>query len=360
MKNRFLLILLLFFALSLLGCQKTAVKETVSDSPNETSINIITDLGGNTVRVPPAADLNRIVVLSPPVSSIIYSVLHDSSRIIAVNPLTFKNANPLIIPEVLPNRAQIDTGFVKEFSTNPETILKLQPDIVFYYGPQQKAGLKNLNVPMVDFWDTKDQNPVSITCKWEKLITQIFQTSVEASIQDEWEKSNQQIASLQNTDGTKLRGLIIFNNVSNKITVCGNDSYGDFWLETSGVANAADDLKGEMEVNMEQIYQWNPDIIFVFMGEPASRYLKGIPDQDWSMVKAVKEKRVYDIPQGIFSWAAPNADSPLMPQWIFSTSYPERFSETQLRDNLKEYYKSRYHIDLSDDMEDSILQPHNF
>ena len=57
---------------------------------------------------------------------------------------------------------------------------------------------------------------------------------------------------------------------------------------------------------MEQIQAWNPDMIFVFQGVPAGAYLKNnIEGQDWSMIKAFQEKKIYDIPKTTYSWAAP-------------------------------------------------------
>ena len=52
----------------------------------------------------------------------------------------------------------------------------------------------------------------------------------------------------------------------------------------SGLINVADELR-EKEVSMEQIYQWNPDIVYIFMGEPATNYINGIEGQNWTMVK---------------------------------------------------------------------------
>lgn len=364
LKKLFILITLVSVVLLAVGCGENSIVPEVDPSENakpeasQNAMREITDLGGNVVKVPAADKLNRVVVISPPISSVMYSVLKDTSKIIAANPLTFQNANPVITKEAFPHLEEINTSFIKEFSTNAETILNLKPDIVFYYGQEQKAGLKDLKIPVVDFMDPKDRNPVTITTKWEELVSEIFEIKNEAPIQAEWEKTQKQLeSSLEKVQEQKLKGLMIFNNVSNKITVSGNGSYGDCWLEMSGLTNAADSISGEKEVDMEQIYQWNPDVIYIFMGAPASDYLQGIPGQNWSMVKAVEGKRVYDVPKGIFSWATPNADSPLTAQWMASKNYPQYFSEEKFKDLLAEYYRNRYQMILSGDMVNSILEP---
>lgn len=318
----------------------------------------IVDLGGNVVKLPSAEKLNRVVIISPPIASIQYGVLKDTSNIVATHPLTFKNANPQIIKKIFKNFDGIDTSFIKGFSISTESVLNLKPDIIFYYGQQQKKGLESLNIPMVDFMKPKDRDPVAITTEWERLIRDIYQVEDGKTIKEEWEKIDKELStSLEKIGEGKLKGLMIFNNNSNKIVVSGNNTYGDYWLEMSGLVNVADNIIGEKEVSMEQIYQFNPDIIYVFMGEPAMNYLKDINGQDWSKVNAVKENRIYDVPEGIFSWGAPNADSPLMIHWMMAKNYPSYFNKDKLINIIKEYYDNHYNITLTDEMLDSIVEP---
>jgi iron complex transport system substrate-binding protein len=56
---------------------------------------------------------------------------------------------------------------------------------------------------------------------------------------------------------------------------------------------------------MEQIYQWNPDLIYVFIGSPASLFQSNhIQGQDWSLLTAYKNKAIFDIPQAVYSWGS--------------------------------------------------------
>ncbi len=364
MQKMFIFLLIMATALGFYGCaqQERAGQEQVgtaeSNKPPEPVQREIMDLGGNVVKVPSAEKLNRVVILSPPISSIQYSVLKDMSRIVAVHPLTFRNANPGIIQKVFTNLDQVDSGFIKGFNVNTEAVLNLNPDIVFYYGPQLKKGLENLKVPIVDFMNPKDRDPITVTSAWEGLIRDIFDVKNGKTIAEEWERLEADLAvSLKKAEGERLTGLMIFSNNSGKIMVSGDHTYGDYWLEMSGLINGADEIDGEKEVGMEQIYQWNPDIIYVFMGEKASNYLQGIEGQDWSRVKGVQEKRVYDVPKGIFAWAAPSADSPLMVRWMLTKNDPSSFSGDEFNNIVKAYYKEHYHITLTDAMLASILEP---
>lgn len=60
---------------------------------------------------------------------------------------------------------------------------------------------------------------------------------------------------------------------------------------------------------MEQIYAWNPDIIFITNfteTQPADLLENKVDGQDWSQVKAVQEGKVYKIPLGIYRWFPPS------------------------------------------------------
>ncbi len=359
MRKAFIILVIVISLVGIYGCsdREVAVDDKLSEiEKKELKEREVVDLGGNVVKIPSAEEINRVVIVSPPITSIQYSVLKDASKIVAVNPLTFKSANSDIVKDVFENLDNINTSFVKGFNVDIEAVLNLKPDIIFYYGQQQKKGLESLEIPMVDFMKQKERNPIIITTEWERLIRKIFDINDSTTINDEWNKIDKNVISrIKELKVNKLKGLMIFNNSGNKITVSGNNTYGDYWIEMSGLINVADNIDGEKEVSIEQIYQWNPDIIYVFRGPSASSYIEG--EKDWSRIKAVKDNKVYDVPKGIYSWGAPNADSPLMVQWMAAKNYPNYFSDYNINNIIKEYYKEHYSITLTDEIISSILEP---
>lgn len=156
----------------------------------------------------------------------------------------------------------------------------------------------------------------------------------------------------------KKSAVLITSNIGGKVTVSGNNTYAQSYFDKSGIINVAKDIEGNKEVNMEQINKWNPDAIFVFLGTPAKAFLNNkIQGQDWSFIKAFKNKEIYDIPKGIYSWGAPSADSPLTPLWIISKAYPSLIKGEEFNLYLKEYYKGFYNIDLKEETINNILNP---
>ncbi len=130
------------------------------------------------------------------------------------------------------------------------------------------------------------------------------------------------------------------------------------WFEKSGLDNAAASVSGQSEVSMEQLYEWDPDYVYVFIGSPASVMLNNrVRGQYWSLLNAYKNKSIIDIPQAAYSWGAPCSDSPLMPLWLISQSYPELMDENEFSVMFKEYYGRMYDIELEDDLIASVLSP---
>ena len=90
--------------------------------------------------------------------------------------------------------------------------------------------------------------------------------------------------------------MILFNYNDSALTVSGSNFFGQYWLTSTGAVNVAQDLSGIAPVNMEQIIQWDPDIIYITNFSPRmpeDLIENKISGHDWSQIKAVKNKKVY-------------------------------------------------------------------
>lgn len=320
----------------------------------------IVDLAGNQVVLPPVEKIEHVVIVAPPLVSTYASVVKDTSKLVGATQVALAEANPLILDKLIPNWQRITTTFLTGYASNTEELLKLNPDLILVYGGAQKEGLENVKIPVVDFY-IDDQVNETWSVEIDRLMREIFGLSGENSLQKEWDKANEQVAGIlaQVKDAPKQKGLMIMSNTGDKITVRGAGTYGDDWLLKSGLENVAGELKGEsIEVTMEQIYTWNPDIVYVFRGLPAAQYLgDAIKGQDWSQVQAFKTGRIHDTPRGVMNWGAPCADSPLMIQWLAGKNFPDKFSEAEYRGIIKDYYSRCYGISLMDEQVESVLNP---
>lgn len=320
----------------------------------------ITDIGGNQVTLPAASDIKRIVILSPPVMSFAVEMVPDTKMIAGITPMAFTNANTDIIDKVFPEWKSVDTSFLNaNFAVNTESLLKLRPDIIFYYGTMQKQGLENIGIPSVDFLPKEQKGAEALSVAWDHQLREIFELDSSNSQQKEWNRVKEKAAKLLANNGETKSGLCVFSDAAGKIMVSGKDSfdaYAQSYFDIAGIRNAAADLDGTTEVSMEKIYQWDPDLIVVFQNAPAKDILdNSIEGQDWSLLKAWKNKAVYDVPRTTFAWISPCADASLLPLWLVSKAYPELMSDQEMRTEISDFYERNYGIRLTGGDLDSIL-----
>ncbi|MDO4754221.1 MAG: ABC transporter substrate-binding protein, partial [Bacillota bacterium] len=158
----------------------------------------------------------------------------------------------------------------------------------------------------------------------------------------------------------KPRALLLINyNESGKST-SGKKQFARFQLEASGARHVAADVEETfIQLDMEQIYSWNPDVIYITTFSqmmPVDLYNNtAVEGDDWSVVKAVQDKRVHKFPLGIFHWYPPSADAPLALLWLAKNNHPDLFADVDLNQRVKEYYKEMYEIELTDEEVESIF-----
>ena len=95
---------------------------------------------------------------------------------------------------------------------------------------------------------------------------------------------------------------------------------------------------------MEDILLWDPEYIFV--GRQYSRDLV-LKDARWRDVRAVREGKVYQMPEGVFFWDG-SSEGVLMMEFIAKTIHPDLFPELDMKSDLREYYARFYRYQLSE------------
>ncbi len=87
-------------------------------------------------------------------------------------------------------------------------------------------------------------------------------------------------------------------------------------------------------MTMEEVLKIDPEIILLSNFDtfiPEDFYQNRIAGQDWSNVRAVKDRRVYKVPNGIYRWDAPGVETPLMMKWLARLFHPEIFNDVNIR-----------------------------
>ena len=366
MKKIVSLIFAVILCLSVAACGQTHSNVTNPDNPDsskpiETSTDRrkIIDLAGNEVEIPAAADIKRVVIIAPPVMSFVVETIPNTEMIVGINSRSFTTSNTQVVEKVFPNWQAVDTSFIDaSFTVSKEALLKLDPDIIFYYGNMQKQGLGEVAIPSIDF-RVASNDPQEVSIAWDNLLREIFELSPSGGQQAAWDRTNEKLKELLSNRTEEKTALCVFSNLAGTVTVCGTDAfdaYAQSFFEMAGIKNAAVGIEGTAEVSMEQIYEWNPNMIIVFQDAPAKAIMdNSIEGQDWSILDAWKNGAIYDVPRTTFSWIVPSADAALTPLWLVSKAYPELFGEQEMRAEIAEYYQNNYGITLSENDIDSIF-----
>jgi len=118
--------------------------------------------------------------------------------------------------------------------------------------------------------------------------------------------------------------------------------------------NVAGEAKGELaEVTLDQIRQWDPDVIVTINAEFAAS-VRG--DPAWASIKAVREGRVHLMAGIPFGWfdAPPSGNRLIGLWWLGKILYPELFKE-DLRELTRDFYEKFYHVKPTDPRIDDVL-----
>lgn len=335
--------------------QATDSSETEQEDSKEDSDKIvITDQLGKTIEFDEVPQ--KVVTTIMPFPYIYYAVAGNTDTLIGCNPSSIVAYEDSALKYMYPELANANTSFVDtSFVVNIEELLKLEPDVVFQWNymdeeiaKMEAAGIKVIALQYGSLEDLET---------WIDIIGKLTDNEERAEkiveyFHAEVDEVTERIDTLSAED---YRNILI---MSNDLKVSGT-GFSNYWVEKSGAVNPAKDLSGEsLNVNMEQIYEWNPEILYIgnFTELQPSDFIENkLEGQDWSVVTAVQNGEVYKIPIGGYRWDPPGVETPLMVKWLAKIQHPELFADMDMNTEVTEFYMEVYNFELTDGMLDEIL-----
>ncbi len=334
-------------------------------SEAESGTRTIVDHTGAEVTLP--AEINRVVISSIlPLPSVYCLFRGTAEDVVGIHPSSMAAAENSYLINVFPELADADTGFVENGEVNVEELLALEPDVVFYSAANtdEREMYDNAGITAVGFSTTMaDFDCVETYANWIALLGEIYgETETANEIIEAGRETAAEIKAVTDeiADEDRPSVLILFNYDNGIIRTSGSGFFGQYWIETAGGRNVAAELTSTPEINMEQIYEWDPDIILITNFSPylpEDLYNNTIEGHDWSNVSAVKNGQVYKFPLGMYRWFPPSSDTPLALMWLAKTIQPELFTELDLDTEIKDYYEKYYNVTLTDDDLADIYNP---
>lgn len=320
----------------------------------------ITDMVGRSIEIP--ASVDNVVATSPPMTTVLYMIAPDKLK--AVN-FQWTDDELEYVPSKYSNFPVVG-GWYGTQDGSYEEFIAAEPDIIIesideggdgdlstVKERQEKFG----SIPVVAVNDTTDVQKV------DESITFMGEIVGAQDKAKELTDFNDKYLDIVKDKSSKL-------SESNKKTVYyaqGDDglstnpshsSHGQL-IDLIGGINVADSANqgnttNGIQVSMEQVIKWNPDIIITTDPE---FYAKVYDDSNWAQINAVKNHEVYLSPQSPFKWfdRPVGANMIIGVPWTAKVLYPEDYSEIDMTGATQEFYSDFYHVDLSDSEAKQIL-----
>ncbi len=318
----------------------------------------ITDMVGRSVQIP--ASVGNVVATSPPMTTVIYMITPE--KLTAVN-FQWSDDELKYVPSQYANLPVVggwygtQDGSYEEFiASEPDMVIESidesgDGDLSTVQEHQEKFG----EIPVVAVNDTTNVENVdeSITFIGEVLGAQDNAKKLTDFNDKYLDEVHQKSAKI--TD----KKTVYYAQGNNGLqTNPSNSTHGQL-IDLVGGENVANSLAqgnttSGIQVSMEQIIKWNPDVIITT--NPVF-YAKVYNDSNWAGITAVKNHDVYLSPQSPFKWfdRPVGANMIIGVPWTAKCIYPDQYQDIDIIDTTQEFYSNFYNIDLSKEEAKQIL-----
>ena len=350
------LIALLLVLVLLAGCAPAATVENT---------RTVIDHDGVSVTLPEKVE--RIVVCDIlPLPSVLAVFFDSAEKIVGMSGTSMSAAKNGLLGELYPEILDAETGFIDGSTVNAEELMKLQPDVVFYNASRKELGeqLRKAGFPAVAISVNKwDYDCIETLNQWAALLGEIFPEN------DRREAVAAYSGKIYNLVQDRVREiperkqvLFLYQYSEANLLTSGQKFFGQWWADAIGAENVAQELSTDnsVSVNMEQVYAWNPEMVFITnftTAGPDDLYENTVGVYDWSGIQAVQERQVYKMPLGMYRSYTPGADTPVTLLWMAKTAYPELFADIDILEETKAYYREVFGVELTDTQAASIFAP---
>lgn len=349
-KTQGLFTILVLIGLILVTC--TCCAESTGTAETRT----ITDMAGNEVEIPKV--IERTAFFGGPIGQVPY-ILGVQDTIVATS-IGSKNSQLLNILD--PNLKNTASPRQTNGIINIEELIKSNPQFVLAGNVDGEIVEKQTTLPVVYFFENSE-GTAQQTKDEVKFIGSIYGKEERAEVYANYMDKILNLVKSRVADIPESEKKVLFNGYdANHLITYGGDSYMEERIQTAGMKNAANEVNtsgvrpgihaGLDEISMEQVLKWNPDIVVIDTGSPDDVY----NDPKWASIKAVQNHQVYRLPNGVFVWNRPTAESAVLhPLWMAKTAYPDRFSDISMNDEVKKFYTEVFSYDLTDEQVTKIL-----
>ena len=256
-----------FFASFLAAALCSAALAGAAAAAERETITLVDDRG---VEVTFPKNPQRIVISSIlPLTSVYCLYRGGVQNLVGIPAAAMSAARHSYLAKVYPDILTLECDFAKGGKVNVEEVMKLHPDVVFYRANEVAEGdmYRKAGLPAVAFSTSKHGvDTIATFAGWIERLDQIFggggQTSGIAEYgRETLEKLRIRTASLKPEQ--RPRAIVFSGFRDGQLAAAGGTIFAEFYINEGGGVNVASALNGSKTVNLEQVYAWDPEVIFI-------------------------------------------------------------------------------------------------
>ena len=315
----------------------------------------ITDSAGRVVEIP--EDVNTVFAAGPPASILVYIMKPEAltgwPRALRPDERDYIAAPYRDIPE---------TGRLtgRGGEANLERVLEIQPDLIIDFGSVRDTYIDLANrvqeqtgIPYILIDGRFENTPEALRLLGEALGVPERGEALAADVEATFARIDAILENVPEED----RPRVYLARGPEGLETGMKGSINTEIIERAGGRNVADDggaTRGLVQASMEQVIVANPDTIVTW--DPIF-YGKVFDDPLWQGIDAVRDGRVYLSPTAPFGWIdrPPSLNRMMGLIWMAGLLYPDKW-EGDLREDTRAFYKLYYHVDLSDEELERLLE----
>jgi iron complex transport system substrate-binding protein len=314
----------------------------------------VVDDAGRRVEIPDR--IERVFAAGPPASVLLYTVA-PQTMVGWTRPLSADERAFVPAPyAALPTLGRL-TG--RGNTANVETVLAARPDVILDYGVLQPtyAALadrvqQQTGVPYLLYDGSLSALPRTLERVGELLGARDHAARLARAAEATLGNVDQRVARVPAERRPRFyyargpRGLE--TATAGAITVESIERVGG-----RNVAGERPGAPGTTTVSAEQILGWNPEVLITI---DRTFFAQVATDPVWREVRAVRDRRVYLVPQEPFPWIdfPPSVNRLIGLKWLGRVLYPGAFPE-DLREEVRRFYTLFYHRAPDERQLDALL-----
>lgn len=352
-------LLCLFLAVVLLfGFSACTSKKTENKASEKTAMRTITDSCGRSVKIP--SKIKKIAPSGALAQIVLYTLCRD--KLVGLSG-DFTDISKKYIDKKYYNLPKFGQFYGKNVSLNMEALIKASPDVIIDIGEAKPTIKKDmddlqsqLGIPVI-FVEATLKNMDGAYKKLGEITgdeskASVLSTYCKNTLKDISKKSAEvksKVSIYYALGNTGLNTNAAGSIHADVIEAIGADNVAKVQLVSSG---------GGSLVSMEQILKWNPEVIIT---APNGLYSKIKSDPLWQNLSAVKNGKVYEIPNGPYNFMGepPSINRIIGLKWLGNLIYPDVYKYDMINE-VQDFYKKFYYVKLSKNDAKELLKNSTF